>query len=128
MPDDADTVDAKQHRPAVCVGVQLCGQRSEEPERSGGTFAGFGNYERGALKGPYLVLRRWRLGMWDPSRALEVVPKMRRLVRRVTTWHTQRWEDEVERCAREVANWAPPATAPDDSPSQPKSLTSVESA
>ena len=75
-----------------------------------------------------LVLRRWRLGMWDPSRALEVVPKMRRLVRRVTTWHTQRWEDEVERCSREVANWAPPATDPDDSPHQPESLASVESA
>jgi len=27
-----------------------------------GTFAGFGHWERGALKGPYLVLRRWEGG------------------------------------------------------------------
>ena len=32
-----------------------------------GTFAGFGRFERGALKGPYLVLRRWQDG-----RSLEV--------------------------------------------------------
>ncbi len=27
-----------------------------------GTFAGFGHFDRGALKGPYLVLRRWSAG------------------------------------------------------------------
>jgi hypothetical protein len=27
-----------------------------------GTLMGFGNWDRGALKGPYLVLREWRDG------------------------------------------------------------------
>lgn len=35
-----------------------------------GTFAGFGHFERGALKGPYLVLRRWSDG-----RSIEASPE-----------------------------------------------------
>jgi ABC-type branched-subunit amino acid transport system substrate-binding protein len=35
-----------------------------------GTYAGFGHFERGALKGPYLVLRRWTDG-----RSVEAVPE-----------------------------------------------------
>src|SRR5262249_61517697 len=35
------------------------------PAASGraGTLMGFGNWDRGALKGPYLVLREWRGGV-----------------------------------------------------------------
>jgi ABC-type branched-subunit amino acid transport system substrate-binding protein len=35
-----------------------------------GTFAGFGHFDRGALKGPYLVLRRWTGG-----RSVEALPE-----------------------------------------------------
>src|SRR5262249_61748785 len=34
-----------------------------------GTLMGFGNWDRGALKGPYLVLREWRGGGAGGARA-----------------------------------------------------------
>ncbi len=39
-----------------------------------GTFAGFGHFDRGALKGPYLVLRRWSGGSSVEARPEDLAP------------------------------------------------------
>ena len=39
-----------------------------------GTFAGFGHFDRGALKGPYLVLRRWSGGSSIEARPEDLDP------------------------------------------------------
>jgi glycerol-3-phosphate dehydrogenase len=55
-----------------------------------------------------LLLRRVRLGMWQPRVCLEVAPKLRPLLRRAAGWTVARWNREVERLARAVSNWMPP--------------------
>ena len=54
-----------------------------------------------------LVLRRWRLGMWHPERAREALPKLRRVVRRMTGWSHSEWNEEVGSCERALDNWRP---------------------
>ncbi len=39
-----------------------------------GTYAGFGHYDRGALKGPYLVLRRWTDGSSVEAKPADLDP------------------------------------------------------
>lgn len=52
--------------PAItCAGIRAGLERVKAlPAATGGagTLMGFGNWDRGALKGPYLVLREWRAG------------------------------------------------------------------
>jgi glycerol-3-phosphate dehydrogenase len=55
-----------------------------------------------------LLLRRVRLGMWQPRLCLEVAPRLRPLLRRVAGWTVSRWNGEIERLERAVANWLPP--------------------
>ena len=55
-----------------------------------------------------LLLRRVRLGMWQPRRTLEVAPALRPLVRRAAGWSVARWNRELEGLERAVANWMPP--------------------
>lgn len=55
-----------------------------------------------------LFLRRTRLGMWQPRRCLEVVPRLRRALRRAAGWSYRRWTAELEGLERAVAAWAPP--------------------
>jgi glycerol-3-phosphate dehydrogenase len=56
-----------------------------------------------------LLLRRVRLGMWRPRLCLELAPRLRPALRRVASWSVARWNAELERLQRAVANWLPPA-------------------
>lgn len=55
-----------------------------------------------------LLLRRVRLGMWQPSRCLELAPQLRSPLRRVMGWEVSRWRRELERLATAVTSWLPP--------------------
>ncbi len=55
-----------------------------------------------------LLLRRVRLGMWQPKACLEVAPRLRPLLRRAAGWTVARWNAELARLERAVANWLPP--------------------
>jgi glycerol-3-phosphate dehydrogenase len=54
-----------------------------------------------------LLLRRARLGMWNPSRARELVPRLRELVCAQMGWDSRRWDEEQERYAAAAVAWAP---------------------
>jgi glycerol-3-phosphate dehydrogenase len=54
-----------------------------------------------------LLLRRVRLGMWQPRRCLELAPSLRPLLRRAASWTVPRWNAELARLERAVANWLP---------------------
>jgi glycerol-3-phosphate dehydrogenase len=58
-----------------------------------------------------LLLRRVRLGMWQPQLAVPFAEKLPALVRRQMGWSVARWQRELELFANEVANWAPPEGA-----------------
>lgn len=67
-----------------------------------------------------LLLRRVRLGMWDPATARELVPKLRRLLRRTLGWSARDWDDEVERYHRAAEGWTLDGVRPDaDGPPEP---------
>jgi glycerol-3-phosphate dehydrogenase len=55
-----------------------------------------------------LLLRRVRLGMWQPRLCLEIAPKLRPMLRRAAGWTVARWNAELERLERAVSNWLPP--------------------
>jgi glycerol-3-phosphate dehydrogenase len=55
-----------------------------------------------------LLLRRVRLGMWQPRLCLELAPKLRPLLRRTAGWTVARWNAELARLERAVVNWLPP--------------------
>ncbi|HVN75612.1 MAG TPA: glycerol-3-phosphate dehydrogenase/oxidase [Thermoanaerobaculaceae bacterium] len=55
-----------------------------------------------------LLLRRVRLGMWQPRRCLELAPGLRPLLRRTAGWSVARWNAELARLERAVAGWLPP--------------------
>ncbi len=55
-----------------------------------------------------LLLRRVRLGMWQPRRCLELAPRLRSPLRRVLGWEVSRWRRELERLESAVASWLPP--------------------
>ncbi len=59
-----------------------------------------------------LLLRRVRMGMWQPRQCLELAPKLRRVVRRAAGWTVQEWEQELEHLANELQGWLPPKGAP----------------
>jgi glycerol-3-phosphate dehydrogenase len=54
-----------------------------------------------------LLLRRVRLGMWEPRRCLDVAPHLRPLLRRAAGWSVGRWNAELVRLEGAVANWLP---------------------
>ena len=58
-----------------------------------------------------LLLRRVRIGMWQPRRALEVAPALRPLLRRAAGWTVARWNRELEGLERAISNWLPPERA-----------------
>ncbi|MBP1620828.1 MAG: FAD-dependent oxidoreductase [Acidobacteria bacterium] len=58
-----------------------------------------------------LLLRRVRIGMWQPRRCLELAPALRPLLRRAAGWTVRRWGAELERLERALASWLPPGTA-----------------
>ncbi len=58
-----------------------------------------------------LLLRRVRLGMWQPRRCLELAPTLRPALRRAAGWSVRRWREELERLGRALASWLPPEPA-----------------
>lgn len=54
-----------------------------------------------------LLLRRVRIGMWDPRRARELAPRLGSLVRRETGWRWSRWQRELDRLEAALAGWLP---------------------
>jgi glycerol-3-phosphate dehydrogenase len=81
----------------VAEGLDLCGAELVWQLRFGGVV----HLED-------LLLRRVRLGMWQPRLCLEVAPRLRPLLRRVAGWTVSRWNGEIKRLERAVANWLPP--------------------
>ncbi len=55
-----------------------------------------------------LLLRRARIGMWQPRRCLEIAPSLRSIVRRAAGWSVARWGKELRALERAVGNWMPP--------------------
>jgi glycerol-3-phosphate dehydrogenase len=58
-----------------------------------------------------LLLRRVRLGVWQPRRCLELAPSLRSMLRRAVGWSVPRWNAELRRLETAVANWMPPDAA-----------------
>ena len=52
-----------------------------------------------------LLLRRVRLGMWRPGRVDDLLPRLRRLIRREMRWTRRQWDLEVERYACSAEGW-----------------------
>jgi glycerol-3-phosphate dehydrogenase len=59
----------------------------------------------GVLRLEDLLLRRVRLGMWDPTAARAVVPRLQRLFAEELGWPSPRWEAEEEAFADALAGW-----------------------
>jgi glycerol-3-phosphate dehydrogenase len=55
-----------------------------------------------------LLLRRVRLGMWQPRRCLELAPRLRPALRRAAGWTVARWNRELDRLTHAVSGWLPP--------------------
>ena len=55
-----------------------------------------------------LLLRRVRLGMWQPRLCLGLAPELRPLLRRAAGWSVTRWNAELARLDKAVENWLPP--------------------
>jgi glycerol-3-phosphate dehydrogenase len=58
-----------------------------------------------------LLLRRIRLGMWQPRLCLDLAPRLRPVLRRAAGWGVARWNAELKRLRRAVGNWLPPEAA-----------------
>ena len=92
----AVAADHEALRP-VAEGLDLCGAELVWQLRFGGVV----HLED-------LLLRRVRLGMWQPRLCLEIAPKLRPLLRRAAGWTVARWNAELKRLERAVFNWLPP--------------------
>ncbi|MCP3959914.1 MAG: glycerol-3-phosphate dehydrogenase/oxidase [bacterium] len=60
-----------------------------------------------------LLLRRVRLGMWCPEEVDELLPHLRRTVRREMGWSRGRWDLEVERYGWSSRGWTLDGVAPE---------------
>lgn len=54
-----------------------------------------------------LLLRRVRIGMWDPPVARDVAPRLRKAMCAALGWDGPRWERELERFEESRLAWAP---------------------
>lgn len=52
-----------------------------------------------------LLLRRVRLGMWEPDTARDLAPILRPILRREMGWSYRRWQEERERFAAALEGW-----------------------
>jgi glycerol-3-phosphate dehydrogenase len=52
-----------------------------------------------------LLLRRVRLGMWEPATAAALLTTIRPIVRRELGWGFKRWQQERERFAEALEGW-----------------------
>jgi len=58
-----------------------------------------------------LLLRRARLGLWQPRVAREIAPTLRPLFRQELGWDRRRFERELERFERSLRGWEPEGVA-----------------
>ncbi len=61
----------------------------------------------GVLRLEDLLLRRARVGVWNPALARELVPRLRPLFEDELGWDSRRWETEEEACAGTLEAWSP---------------------
>jgi glycerol-3-phosphate dehydrogenase len=54
-----------------------------------------------------LLLRRARLGMWQPERARAVAPQLRSCFEEELGWDSRRWERELEAFDAAATAWSP---------------------
>ena len=54
-----------------------------------------------------LLLRRARVGLWEPALARELVPRLRPLFAEELGWERRRWATEEEACAAALEAWSP---------------------
>ncbi len=59
-----------------------------------------------------LLLRRVRVGMWDPPLARALVPALRPIFVAELDWTPEHWDDEVGRFEEALAAWSPEGVAP----------------
>jgi glycerol-3-phosphate dehydrogenase len=52
-----------------------------------------------------LVIRRTRVGMWQPARVADLLPRLRQAVLAETGWDGPRWERELERLEIALESW-----------------------
>lgn len=61
-----------------------------------------------------LLLRRVRLGMWQPEAATELAPTLATILRAELGWSADRFERELERFEAAAVGWSPRGVRPDD--------------
>jgi glycerol-3-phosphate dehydrogenase len=54
-----------------------------------------------------LLLRRARIGLWQPARARELVPRLRLIFKQELGWDDRRWEKEVIGFEEALRGWSP---------------------
>ena len=54
-----------------------------------------------------LLLRRVRIGMWDPAAARDLAPRLEPAFRREMGWDGRRWEREVDEALTAIEAWSP---------------------
>jgi glycerol-3-phosphate dehydrogenase len=54
-----------------------------------------------------LLLRRARVGLWEPALARELMPLLRPLFQQELGWDGARWEREEEACSAALSAWSP---------------------
>lgn len=55
-----------------------------------------------------LLLRRVRIGMWDPATTLDLAPRLERVFRDELGWNGRRWEREMDEALAAIEAWTPP--------------------
>ncbi len=70
-----------------------------------------------------LLLRRVRLGMWNPAEAHDLLPRLRRLVRHEMGWNQRRWDLEVERYGFASQGWTLAGVAEGETPPSPRAAS-----
>lgn len=92
--------DPKDLQP-LAPGVDLCAAEVHGHVRFGGV-----------LHISDLLLRRVRYGMWTPTQARDLLPNLRRPMRRAMGWSYGRWDREVEDYLRDARAWSPEGIVP----------------
>ncbi|MFQ5666452.1 MAG: glycerol-3-phosphate dehydrogenase/oxidase [Candidatus Binatia bacterium] len=54
-----------------------------------------------------LLLRRVRVGLWQPALALELVPRLRPLFQQELGWKSRRWDRETQAFEAALQGWSP---------------------
>lgn len=91
-----ELVEAASDLRPLIDGVDLCAAEVRAHLRFGGV-----------VRLTDLLLRRARLGMWEPVVAKHLVPRLQELVCAEMSWGARRWEREAELYDRAAEGWSP---------------------